>query len=130
MARRDPVHSPAAPAAVGPYSQAIASDPFLWCSGQIALDPATGRLVEGGIEVQTRRALENLGAVLAGGDSGFDRVVKATVYLVDMADFDGMNRVYAEYFPNPSPARVTVAVTGLPKGSRVEIDAVALRGGG
>jgi 2-iminobutanoate/2-iminopropanoate deaminase len=127
VAQRLPIHTDQAPAAVGPYSQAIGTADYLWLSGQVALDPATGRLVEGGIEVQTRQVLENLGAVLAEGRSGFDRVVKATVYLVDMADFEGMNRVYAEFFPAPSPARVTVAVVGLPKGARVEIDAVALR---
>lgn len=127
MEQKIPVHSQQAPAAVGPYSQAIGAGPFLWLSGQVALDPSSGRLVDGGIEEQTRRVLENLGAVLAEGGSGYDRVVKTTVYLVDMADFEAMNRIYAQFFPAPSPARVTVAVVGLPKGARVEIDAVALR---
>lgn len=114
-----------APRAVGPYSQAIVSDGWVWASGQIALDPATGVLVTGGVEAETRRALANLGAVLRAAGSGFDRVVRATVYLVDMADFETMNRVYAESFGTEPPARACVAVAALPRGARVEIDAVA-----
>lgn len=127
MALRTPVSTHRAPAAVGPYSQAIATDGLLFLSGQVGLDPATGILVEGGIEEQTRQVLKNLGAVLLEGKSSYEKVVKTTVYLVDMADFETMNRVYAEYFPTLKPARVTVAVSGLPRGARVEIDAIALR---
>ena len=127
LAHRAQIHAERAPQAIGPYSQAIATDSMLWLSGQVALDPATGNLIEGGVAEQTRRALDNLGAVLTQGGSGFDRVVKTTVYLVDMADFAEMNQVYAEYFPAPAPARATVAVNGLPRGARVEIEAVALR---
>jgi 2-iminobutanoate/2-iminopropanoate deaminase len=119
------VTTSAAPKAVGPYSQAIVADATVWASGQIALDPQTGALVEGGIEAQTRRALDNLKAVLEAAGSGLPKVLRATVYLIDMADFEAMNRVYAEYFAVDPPARVTVAVAGLPKGGRVEIDAIA-----
>ena len=122
---RKVVSTSAAPKAIGPYSQAIVADGVVWASGQIGLDPATGTLVEGGIEVETRRALENLKAVLEAAGSELARVVRATVYLIDMADFEAMNRVYAEYFSGEPPARVTVAVAGLPKGGRVEIDAIA-----
>ncbi len=114
-----------APKAIGPYSQGIVADGLVWASGQIALDPETGALVAGGVGEQTRRALENLKAVLAAAGSDLQRVVRATVYLVDMADFEAMNRVYAEYFSADPPARVTVAVAALPKGGRVEIDAIA-----
>jgi len=119
-----------APAAIGPYSQAIAAGPYLFCSGQIALDPATGQVVAGGIETQTRRVLENLKAVLEAAGSGLDRVVKTTVFLAEMADFAAMNGVYAEYFGGKPPARSTVQVAGLPKAVAVEIEAVALRGEG
>jgi len=114
-----------APRAIGPYSQGIVVDGTVYASGQIALDPATGTLVPGGIEEQTRRVLDNLEAVLDAAGSGMSRVVRATVYLVDMADFEAMNRVYGEYFREQAPARVTVAVAALPKGGRVEIDAIA-----
>ncbi len=117
-----------APAAIGPYVQAIRASGFVFVSGQIGLDPAAGTLVAGGTEEQTRRALENLSAILAAADSGLDRVLRATVYLVDLRDFDAMNRVYAEAFGEHRPARVCVEVSKLPKGARVEIDAVALAG--
>jgi len=114
-----------APKAVGPYSQAIVSGGLVWAAGQIALDPATGKLVEGGVEAETRRALTNLGAVLRAAGTGFDRVLRATVYLVDMGDFEAMNLVYGEFFTGEPPARACVAVSALPKGARVEVDAVA-----
>lgn len=123
-----------APKAIGPYSQAVAirtdslgSGPraLLFLSGQIPLDPATGELVKGTIEEETRRVMENLGAVLAAGGGGFQHVVKTTVYLTDLADFARMNQVYGGYFPAAPPARATVQVAALPRGARVEIDAVA-----
>lgn len=119
------VHSEGAPAAIGPYSQAIRSGEFLFCSGQIPLDPKTGKMVEGGIEPQTERVLENLSAVLAAGGSSPGKVVKTTVYLTDLGDFPAMNRVYGKYFPVDPPARATVQVGKLPAGALVEIDAVA-----
>lgn len=119
-----------APEAIGPYSQAIEAGPYLFCSGQIALDPTTGEVVAGGVEAQTRRVLENLKVVLETAGSGLDRVVKTTVFLTDMADFVTLNGVYAEYFLEKPPARSTVAVASLPKGVAVEIEAVALRGEG
>jgi len=123
---REIIHTDRAPAAIGPYSQAIRTAGQLWLSGQIGLDPQTGRLVEGGIEAETRQALTHLRAVLVAGGSDLGRVVRATVYLAEMADFKAFNRVYAEFFPDDPPARACVAVAGLPKGARVEIDAVAL----
>ena len=125
---KNAVQTDRAPAAVGPYSQAIRAGGTVWASGQIPLDPATGRLVEGGVEEQARQALRNLGAVLEAAGSGFDRVVKATVYLTDFADFEEVNRVYAEFMPSPPPARVCVQVSRLPRDARVEIDAIALAG--
>jgi 2-iminobutanoate/2-iminopropanoate deaminase len=115
-----------APDPVGPYSQAIRSGGLLLLSGQIPLDPASGKLVEGEIETQTRRVLDNLSAVLEAGGSSLDRVLKTTVYLVDLSLFPRVNAVYAEYFSNdPAPARATVEVSALPLGSQVEIDAIA-----
>ncbi len=117
-----------APAAIGPYSQAVVAGGLVFCSGQIPLDPATGEMVPGGIEEQTRRVLENLGAVLQAAGSGLDRVVKTTVFLADMGDFGAMNRVYAEFFGDDPPARAAVEAAALPRGARVEIEAVALLG--
>jgi len=115
-----------APAAIGPYSQAVAFGELVFCSGQVALDPTTGDLVEGGVEAQTRQALENLAAVLAAAGSGLERVLRTTVYLRDMGDFAAMNAVYATYFAGDSPpARATVEVAGLPKDALVEIDCIA-----
>ena len=115
-----------APEPVGPYSQAIASDGLLLLSGQIPLDPVTGALVEGEIESQTRQVLDNLAAVLEAGGSSLDRVLKTTVYLVDLSLFPRVNAVYAEYFSaDPAPARATVQVAALPLGAQVEIDAIA-----
>jgi 2-iminobutanoate/2-iminopropanoate deaminase len=119
------IQTPQAPAAVGPYSQAVRSGPFLFCSGQIPLDPATGHLVTGDIQIQTARVLENLRAVLSAANLGFEQVVKTTVFLVDLQEFAAMNEVYGHYFPKDSPARSTVQVSGLPKGARIEIELIA-----
>ena len=113
-----------APAAIGPYSQAICTGGMVYTSGQIPLDPATGAAPEG-VEAQSRQALENLAAVLAAAGAGLDRVVKTTCFLVDMGDFAVFNQVYAEYFRAPCPARSCVAVKTLPKGLLVEVEAVA-----
>ena len=120
------VSTAAAPAAIGPYSQAIRAGGWIWVSGQIPTDPDTGEIVEGTIEVQTERALRNLSAVLEAAGSGLDRVVRATVYLADLGDFAAMNGVYASWFKESPPARVCVEVSRLPKDARVEIDAVAI----
>ena len=114
-----------APAAIGPYSQAVRSGSFLFCSGQIPLDPATGQLVEGGIEAQTAQVLDNLTAVLAAAGLTLRDVVKTTVFLVSMDDFPAMNEVYARSFDEDPPARSTIGVAALPKGARVEIEAIA-----
>lgn len=114
-----------APRAIGPYSQGIALGELVFTAGQIGLDPATGQLVGGGVEPETRRALANLGAVLTAGGASLASVVKTTVFLADMADFAAMNAVYAEHFDVPYPARSTVAVRALPLGARFEIEAIA-----
>lgn len=114
-----------APEAIGPYSQAVIAGRFLFASGQIALRPDTGELVEGGIEAETRAVMKNLLAVLQSAGLGFEHVVKTTVYLVDLEDFARMNEIYAEYMGDDAPARATVEVRRLPKGARVEIDLVA-----
>jgi 2-iminobutanoate/2-iminopropanoate deaminase len=114
-----------APAPIGPYSQAVISGGLLFCSGQIALDPGTGEMVEGGIEEQTERVFENLVAVLNEAKMGLENVVKTTVYLADMADFPAMNEVYARHLAERSPARTTIQAGALPKAARVEIDVVA-----
>jgi 2-iminobutanoate/2-iminopropanoate deaminase len=123
---RDVIHTRGAPAAVGPYSQAIRAGGFIYTAGQLALDPASGQLVGETIEEQTRRVLENLKAVLEAGGSGMDRVVKTTVFITDISHFPRMNAVYAEYFPAEPPARSTVPVASLPFGGLVEIECVAL----
>jgi len=122
------VQTDKAPKAIGPYSQAIIANGFVFCSGQIPIDPATGNLIEGTIEDETRQVLKNLGAVLEAAGSSYDDVVKTTVFLKDMNDFAKMNAVYAEFFkaPAPSPARATVQAAGLPKNVKVEIEAIAL----
>jgi 2-iminobutanoate/2-iminopropanoate deaminase len=114
-----------APRAIGPYSQALRAGGFLFTAGQVGFDPTTGELVDGGIAEQTRQVLLNIGAILEAGGSGLAQVVKTTVFLVDMADFGAMNEVYAEAFGAHRPARSTVAVAALPRGARVEIEAVA-----
>jgi 2-iminobutanoate/2-iminopropanoate deaminase len=123
--RRSTITTNAAPGAVGPYVQGVRAGSLLFVSGQVALDPTTGVLVEGGIEDQTRRVMDNLAAILHAGGSGLERVVKATVYLTDLGSFEAMNRVYASFFPGEKPARVCVEVSRLPRNSLVEIDAIA-----
>ena len=119
------VHTDAAPAAIGPYSQATIGGGLLYTAGQIALDPATGQIVDGDVVAQTRRVLANLDAVLRAAGSGWERVLKTTVFLQDMADFPRMNEVYAEAVGAARPARSTVQVAGLPRGVLVEIDLIA-----
>ena len=119
------IHTDHAPAAVGPYSQGVVMDGWLWTAGQVALDPATGKLVGDDAAAQADRALQNLRAVLEEAGTGFDRVVRATVYLTTMDDFAAVNEVYATYFPADPPSRACVEVRRLPKDARVEIDAVA-----
>lgn len=114
-----------APGAIGPYVQGVRSGGWIFVSGQIGLDPKTGRIVDGGIAAETRRALENVSGILSEAGASLERVVRATVYLIDLEEFDAMNRVYEEVFGNHRPARVCVEVSRLPKGARVEIDAIA-----
>lgn len=128
MSEKQAVSTKSAPAAIGPYSQAVRVGDFLYSSGQVALDPATGALVEGGIEAQTARAIENLKAVLEAAGTGLQNVVKTTVFLKNMGDFAAMNAVYATYFAPDSvvaPARSTVEVARLPKDALVEIEVIA-----
>jgi 2-iminobutanoate/2-iminopropanoate deaminase len=122
---RQAVTSPAAPAAIGPYSQAIRSGSLLFLSGQIPLDPATGTLVAGGIEAQTRQVFANIGAILTAAGASFDHIVSATVYVADMNDFAKVNEIYGTYFTPPAPARATVQVGRLPKDALVEIQVIA-----
>lgn len=121
------VHTPDAPAAIGPYSQAVTLGNLVFTSGQIALDPATGQLVDGGIEAQTRRVFANLEAVLSAAGSSLGRALKVTVYLQDMNDFQALNRIYGEAFGDARPARSTIQVARLPRDARVEIDVIAAR---
>ena len=116
-----------APKAIGPYSQGIDSGSLVFLSGQVALDPATGQMIAGGIVEQTDRILKNLEAVLKASGLTLNHVVRTTVFLVDLGDFAAMNEVYARHFPKDPPARSTVQVAALPKGARIEIDAIALR---
>jgi len=122
---RQAISTANAPAAIGPYSQAITSGNLLFLSGQIPLDPATGHLVAGGIEEQTRQVFTNIGAILQAAGLSFDAVVSATVYVMDMNDFGKVNEIYATYFSSPAPARATVQVARLPKDALVEIQVVA-----
>jgi 2-iminobutanoate/2-iminopropanoate deaminase len=119
------VHTELAPAAIGPYSQAVRAGDFIFCSGQVALSPETGAMVDGGVEAQTRQVLDNLGAVLTAAGADWDDVVKTTIYLSDLGDFQTVNTIYAERFGSVAPARATVEVSRLPKEALVEIDAVA-----
>ena len=121
------VATPLAPAAIGPYSQAIDVGCLVFCSGQLGLDPATGTLVEGGVAAQAERAMLNLGAVLDAAGLAFADIVKTSIFLVDMADFTAVNEIYGRFVPDPPPARSTVAVAALPKGGLVEIEAIARR---
>jgi 2-iminobutanoate/2-iminopropanoate deaminase len=127
MPQKQAILAEKAPKALGPYSAAIRVGTFTYCSGQTPIVPQTGELVEGCVGCQTRQALANLSAVLEADGLTLDDVVKTTVFLTDMADFGKMNEVYAEHFSAPFPARSTVAVAGLPKDSRVEIEAIATR---
>lgn len=124
--KREIVSTDKAPAAVGPYSQAVRAGEFVFAAGQVAIDPATGKFIEGGIEEQTRQVLKNLTAVLETAGSSLGQVVKTTVFLRDIADFKAMNAVYAKFFPERPPARSTIAVNALPLGALVEIEAVAV----
>jgi 2-iminobutanoate/2-iminopropanoate deaminase len=125
---REVVSTPRAPNAIGPYSQGIKAGGFLFTAGEAGVDPASGRMVEGGIAAQTRQALENIRAILEAAGSSLQRVVKCGVFLADLADFQAMNAVYAEFFPADKgpPARTTIQAAKLPMGALVEIDAVAL----
>ena len=120
------VRTDAAPAAIGPYSQAVVANGFVFAAGQVPLDPSTGQLVPGDIRAQTKRVMENLKAVLAAAGSSFDKVVKTTVFLRDLNDFGTMNEIYGEYFQENPPARSTVQVAKLPREAAVEIEVVAL----
>ena len=120
------IQTETAPAAIGPYSQAIRANGLVFCSGQIPIDPATGAFVAGGIGEQTEQVLKNLSAVLEAAGSSLERVVKTTVFLADMNEFAAMNEVYGRFFTGQTPARATVAAAGLPRDARVEIEAVAL----
>ena len=124
---RHAVSTSGAPAAIGPYSQGISTAGLVFCSGQIGLDPATGTLVEGGVEAQAERALRNLAAVLDAAGCSFGDVVKTTLFLADIADFTSVNAVYGRFMPDPPPARSTFAVGALPKGALVEVEAIAVR---
>lgn len=121
------IHTLKAPAAIGPYSQAIEVNGFVFASGQIPIDPATGSFVEGGVKEQTRQALTNAGQILQEAGTDLSHVVKTTVYLADMADFATMNEVYAQFFSEPYPARSAVAVKDLPKGALVEVEVLAAK---
>ena len=124
---RQAIQTTGAPSAIGAYSQAIVGGDLVFCSGQVGLDPATGELVEG-VEAQAERALRNLAAVLDAAGVGFADVVKTTIFLADVADFAAVNGIYASFMPDPPPARSTIGVGGLPRGARVEIEAIARRG--
>jgi 2-iminobutanoate/2-iminopropanoate deaminase len=123
---RDVISTPKGPGAIGPYSQAIRANGFVFVSGQIPLDPASGQLIQGGIAEQTERVLENLKAILEAAGSSLNHAVKVGVFLKDMSEFGQMNEVYARYFPHQPPARATVEVARLPRDVRVEIDIIAL----
>ena len=119
------VSSPDAPAAIGPYSPALRAGQLLFVSGQVPIDPATGQMIEGDVAAQTRRVLDNVGALLLAADRSFADVVRTTIFLADMNDFASVNAIYAQYFSEPYPARATVQVARLPKDARVEIDVIA-----
>lgn len=128
MSSLEEIASRDAPPAIGPYSQAVRAGDWIFCSGQIAIDPGTGDLIEGGVAEQTARVLKNLEAVLEAAGASLTQVVKTTVYLAEMEQFASMNQVYGERFETHRPARATVEVSGLPRGVAVEIDAVAFLG--
>ena len=124
---KQPIATPLAPAAIGPYSQAVEAGNTLYVSGQLPINPATGLFAEGGIKELTAQSLTNMKAILEAAGMSFDNVVKTTVFLADMADFADMNEVYAQFFAAPFPARSAVAVKTLPTGARVEIECIAVR---
>lgn len=128
MSTKTIIHTDKAPAAVGPYSQGVCINAVQFISGQLPVDPATGKIVDGGIQVQTEQCLKNLGAVLEKAGVGYENVLKTTVLLADIADFAAMNEVYGRYFPEESPARMCFQVAALPMGALVEIDAITSRG--
>jgi len=119
------ISSDQAPAAIGPYSQAVCAGNMIFCAGQIALDPSTGEMVQGDVVMQTERVMANIAAVLSASGAGFDNVVKTTIFLVEMGDFAAVNEVYGRFFSSHKPARSTVAVKSLPRGALVEIETVA-----
>jgi len=122
------IETSAAPAAIGPYSQGVKAGAYVFFSGQIPLDPATGQLVTGGIEAQTRRVMDNMAAALTAAGLGFTQVVKTTIYLTDLQDFSAVNEIYGSYFSGVFPARATVQVAALPKGAKIEIEWTAYCG--
>ncbi len=124
---QDAITTDAAPPAIGPYSQAVQVGQWLFLSGQIGLDPATGELVSGGVAAETQRVLDNLLGVLEAAGAAFANVVRTTIYLADLSDFGRVNEIYGRVFRAPFPARATVGVAALPRGARVEIDAIAVR---
>ena len=126
MPEKQIVTAEKAPKPIGPYSAGVWAGPFIFTAGQIGIDPATGNLVSGGIEAETRQVLTNVKHILEAAGASMDRVVKTTVFLGEMLDFARMNAIYAEFFPSVPPARATVAVAGLPKGAAVEIEVIAL----
>jgi 2-iminobutanoate/2-iminopropanoate deaminase len=126
---RSAVSTGSAPAAIGPYSQGIVADGFVFCSGQIGLDPTSGTLVEGGVEAQTERILQNVSAILDAAGASLADAVKTTIFLTDMGDFQAVNAVYAKHVTDPPPARSTVAVSALPRGAAIEIEVIARRRG-
>ena len=121
------IHTRKAPAAIGPYSQAVEQNGLVLCSGQVALDPESGTIVKGGIEFETRRVLQNIGEVLAAAGLDFVDVVKTTIFMIDLSEFETVNRIYGEHFEPPYPARSTVQVAALPCGARIEIEAIAMK---
>ncbi|MCM1109486.1 MAG: RidA family protein [Clostridium sp.] len=121
------IHTTKAPVAIGPYSQAIEANGFVFASGQIPIDPATGEFVAGGVKEQTRQALTNASHIMAEAGTDLSHVIKTTVYLADMADFAAMNEVYSTFFSEPYPARSAVAVKALPKGALVEVECIAVK---
>ncbi len=124
----DIISTGSAPAAIGPYSQAVKVGDFLYCSGQIPLDPQTGEIVSGGIVEQTEQVMTNIGAVLAAAGADFGKVVKTTIFMQDLNDFSAVNNIYGRFFSGPAPARSTVQVAGLPKGALLEIETVVYLG--
>ncbi|MEW6179227.1 MAG: RidA family protein [Chloroflexota bacterium] len=124
--RKEVVKTDQAPQPIGPYSAAVKGGHFLFTAGQIGIDPQTGEIVHGGVEAETRQVMKNISALLAAAGTGFERVVKTTIFLRDMNDFAKVNAIYGEFFPKEPPARSTVQVAALPKGAAVEIEVIAL----